>query len=225
MAPEQLEGRDADARTDIFAFGAVLYEMLTGKKAFEGKSQASLIGAIMHEPPPIAVTQPPTPPVLDRIVKKCLAKDPDDRWQSAKDLCDELQWVAEAGSRAGVSLPVVARRASRERLVLGVAVIALVAVAALAIPAVRHVRESAPDPRSQCALRSRRRRPAIRRPSRSRPTAGSSRSWRRRRGRRGCGCGRSTRRRRSRSPGTDGASYPFWAPDGRAIGFFSPTAS
>jgi eukaryotic-like serine/threonine-protein kinase len=95
MAPEQLEGKEADARTDIFAFGAVLYEMLTGKKAFEGKSQASLIGAIMHaEPPAIAAVQPLTPPALDRIVKTCLAKDPDNRWQSARDLSRELQWVA-----------------------------------------------------------------------------------------------------------------------------------
>ena len=94
MAPEQLEGKDADARTDIFAFGAVVYEMLTGKKAFEGKSQASLIGAIMHaEPAAISASQPLTPPALDRIVKVCLAKEPDDRWQSARDLFHELQWV------------------------------------------------------------------------------------------------------------------------------------
>ena len=94
MAPEQVEGKDADARTDIFAFGAVVYEMLTGKKAFEGKSQASLIGAIMHaEPAAISASQPLTPPALDRLVKICLAKEPDDRWQSARDLQHELQWV------------------------------------------------------------------------------------------------------------------------------------
>jgi eukaryotic-like serine/threonine-protein kinase len=73
MAPEQLEGQDADARTDIFAFGAVLYEMLTGRKAFEGKSQASLIGAILRDtPPPISATQPLAPTALDAIVRKCL---------------------------------------------------------------------------------------------------------------------------------------------------------
>jgi serine/threonine protein kinase/Tol biopolymer transport system component len=87
MAPEQLEGQEADARTDIFAFGAVVYEMITGRKAFQGKSQASLIGAIMHaEPPPLTTVQPLTPPVLDRMVGRCLAKEPDDRWQSARDL-------------------------------------------------------------------------------------------------------------------------------------------
>ena len=97
MAPEQIEGQEADARTDIFAFGAVLYEMLAGRKAFEGKSHASLIGAIMHaEPPPVSTLQPLTPPTLDRLVRKCLAKDPDERWQSAKDLHDELKWIAEA---------------------------------------------------------------------------------------------------------------------------------
>src|SRR6058998_3510838 len=98
MAPEQLEGHEADPRTDIFAFGAVLYEMLTGRKAFEGKTQASLIGAIMHgKPAPIASLQPLAPASLDRVVRKSLAKDPDERWQSAKDLGDELKWMAEAG--------------------------------------------------------------------------------------------------------------------------------
>ena len=83
MAPEQLEGNEADARTDIFAFGAVLYEMLTGKKTFEGKSQASLIAAILErQPAPISSLQPLTPRVLDHIVARCLAKDRDDRWQA-----------------------------------------------------------------------------------------------------------------------------------------------
>jgi serine/threonine-protein kinase len=102
MAPEQLEGQEVDARTDIFAFGAVLYEMLTDHRAFEGKSRASLIAAILSsEPPPIAELQPMTPPLLDRVVRRCLAKDPDDRWQSAGDLTAELQWIAEGGLEAG----------------------------------------------------------------------------------------------------------------------------
>ena len=100
MAPEQLEGKEADARTDIFAFGVLVYEMATGKKAFEGKSQASVIARILDsDPPPISSLQPMTPPALDRAVKKCLAKEPEDRWQSAKDLTDELKWTAEEGSR------------------------------------------------------------------------------------------------------------------------------
>jgi serine/threonine protein kinase len=84
MAPEQLEGRDADPRTDIFGFGAVLYEMVTGRKAFEGKTQATLIAAIISsDPPPVSHVQPVAPPMLDLIVRTCLAKDPDPRFQSA----------------------------------------------------------------------------------------------------------------------------------------------
>src|ERR1700674_2473527 len=102
MAPEQLEGKEVDVRTDIFAFGAVVYEMATGKRAFEGGSQASLIAAILErEPVPMSSLQPMTPLTLDRVVKKCLAKEPDDRWQTPKDLCDELKWIAEGGSQAG----------------------------------------------------------------------------------------------------------------------------
>ena len=100
MAPEQVEGKDADARTDIFAFGAVLYEMLTGRKAFDGKSQASLIAAIMNvDPPPLSTLLPITPRALDRLVQRCLAKDPDDRWQTAHDLLVQLRWIAGRGAK------------------------------------------------------------------------------------------------------------------------------
>src|ERR1700726_2452516 len=103
MAPEQLEGKEVDARTDIFAFGAVVYEMAPGKKAFEGKSQASVISAIMSsDPAPMSSLQPMTPPALDRVVKRCLSKETDERWQTAADVCDELKWIAEGGSRAGL---------------------------------------------------------------------------------------------------------------------------
>jgi Tol biopolymer transport system component/predicted Ser/Thr protein kinase len=108
MAPEQVESREVDARTDIFAFGAIVYEMATGKKAFEGKSQASLIAAILErEPPAMSSLQPMTPPALDRVVKKCLAKEPEKRWQAASDVCDELKWISEGGSQAGVQAPSV----------------------------------------------------------------------------------------------------------------------
>src|SRR5712691_2312696 len=117
MAPEQLEGGEADARSDIFSFGALLYEMATGNKAFSGKSQASLIGSILRDdPPPIAGISPMTPPALDRVVKTCLAKDPEDRFQTAHDVKLQLEWIAEGGSQAGLPAPVVARRRNREKL-------------------------------------------------------------------------------------------------------------
>src|SRR5512144_1089876 len=138
MAPEQLEGKEADARTDIFAFGSVLYEMATGKKAFSAASQASLIAAILErEPPPVSAVQPMTPPALDRVVKTCLAKDPEDRFQTAHDARLQLQWIAEGGSQAGLPAPVAARRKSRERLAWGVAAAAIVAAVLLGAGYVR----------------------------------------------------------------------------------------
>jgi serine/threonine protein kinase len=99
MAPEQIEGRDADARTDIFAFGCVLYEVLTGQKAFEGKTPSSTMAAILAtEPRPMRELQPVTPASLERTVKRALAKDPDDRWQTARDLKAELEWIAAGGT-------------------------------------------------------------------------------------------------------------------------------
>src|SRR5262245_28238185 len=128
MAPEQLEGKDADARTDIFAFGAVLYEMATGKKAFSGHSQASLIAAILeHEPQPISTIQPMSPPAFGRLVKNCLAKDPEERIQTAHDVALELKWIAE-GSQAGA--PSAAVFQSRRLQIipwLGLALVGLIA--------------------------------------------------------------------------------------------------
>jgi Tol biopolymer transport system component/tRNA A-37 threonylcarbamoyl transferase component Bud32 len=109
MAPEQLEGKEADARTDLWALGCVLYEMATGRQAFAGTSQASLIAAILKEAPrSLTELQPLTPPALERAVKQCLEKDPDERWQSARDVIHELKWIATASS--GTSLAVAGRR-------------------------------------------------------------------------------------------------------------------
>ena len=133
MAPEQLEGKPADARSDIFAFGAVLYEMVAGQKAFEGKSQASLIAAIMEkEPIPISTIKPMYPPGLDRLVRKCLEKDPDKRWQSASDLSDELKWISQSGSQAGVSPAISQKRKFKFRLAWVIATLSsLIAIATL----------------------------------------------------------------------------------------------
>ncbi len=127
MAPEQLEGRDADARTDIFAFGAVLYEAIAGRKAFEGTSQASLISAIMStDPQSLSASQPLTPPLLDHVVKRCLAKDPDERWQTASDVMRELRWIAEQSAQTVTSAPVRSKR-HRARITQAVAVLILAA--------------------------------------------------------------------------------------------------
>jgi Tol biopolymer transport system component/predicted Ser/Thr protein kinase len=133
MAPEQVEGKEVDARTDIFAFGVLVYEMATRKKAFEGKTQASLIAKILEtNPPPMTSLQPMTPPALDRVVKKCLAKEPEDRWQSAKDLTDELKWIAaESASRAAPAAASGAPARTWRRWV-AVSAVACLAAAALA---------------------------------------------------------------------------------------------
>src|SRR5882757_1846054 len=104
MSPEQIEGKELDGRSDIFSFGAVLYETLTGKRAFEGKSQLSVASAILEkEASPISGIKPMTPPALDRAIRRCLAKDPEDRWQTARDLLLELKWIAEGGSQAALT--------------------------------------------------------------------------------------------------------------------------
>jgi len=146
MSPEQLEGHEGDPKSDIFAFGAVLYEMLTGRKAFEGTSQASVIAAIMERDVG-RMNGDVAPPAIERIVRKCLAKDPEERWQTAKDLGDELRWVREAGASAIGTAARDARapddlaaggskRARRRRfifrLTIGISVSAVIAVGLLA---------------------------------------------------------------------------------------------
>src|SRR3954452_3579943 len=104
MAPEQIEGKEVDARSDIFAFGCVLYELLTGHRAFDGKSASSIMASVLATTPkPVGEIIPLSPPALDRIVSRCLAKDPDDRWQTARDVAAELDWVSQGGSRVGLA--------------------------------------------------------------------------------------------------------------------------
>jgi serine/threonine protein kinase len=135
MAPEQVEGKEADARTDIFAFGVVVYEMATGKKAFEGKSQASLMAKILEtDPPPMTSLSPMTPPALDHVVKRCLEKDPDERWQSAKDICEQLRWISDSGSQAGVTAAPVPEQKSKKHLVWAAGAVAIVVAVIAAAP-------------------------------------------------------------------------------------------
>ena len=132
-APEQLEGNEADARSDLFAFGSVLYEMVTGAKPFEGKNVPLLVAAIATlDPDPLSKTQPDSPPVLDHIAKRCLAKNADDRWQTAHDLLVQLKWVAESG---GASLAAARRRQKRERLILAGIAAVLFIVSVVVLPA------------------------------------------------------------------------------------------
>ena len=128
MAPEQIEGREVDARTDIFAFGVVVYEMVCGRRPFAGDSRASLMAAIVAaEPPSLSSLQPQAPAALERLILRCLAKDPDDRWQTARDLAAELRWIAEAGSGATTAAPGFTRRPRRAALWGGLAGAALTA--------------------------------------------------------------------------------------------------
>jgi eukaryotic-like serine/threonine-protein kinase len=142
MAPEQLEGKEPDARSDIFAFGAVLYEMLCGKPAFGGKSKASVIAAILSsDPPPLSIAQPLAPPALDRVIQQCLTKDPDERWQNAGDIARELKWIAESGSQPGVAAQPVFRRDLRQYLPWTLAAIGFLLASLFGISYVEHSRQ------------------------------------------------------------------------------------
>ena len=226
MAPEQLEGKDADARSDIFSFGALLYEMATGKKAFSGSSQASLIGAILRDDPPaISEISPMIPPALNRVVKTCLAKDPDDRFQTAHDVKLQLQWVAEGGSQAGLPAPVVARRRNREKLAWAVAAAGIVMAGFATFGYLRRA------PRAAMRVSA-----FVLAPEKSELQLSEA----------GCGSltvspdgrlvtfaardadGRTSLWLRPTGelvakpiPGTQGATFPFWSPDSRFLAFFA----
>ena len=215
MAPEQLEGSRADARTDLFALGAVLYEMATGKRAFEGKTKTSLIAAIVAgQPKPIAELQPLTPPALEHVIAKCLSKDPEDRWQSAHDVAEELKWIGSAGSKATVAV--------RGRKPWGwiVALLALGAIAAwLALrpkprPGVLEAELASSVNRGLQYLSGP---PALSPDGRMLVYAAPDENGRRMLWLRSLDGG-STRL----IAGTTDAFVPFWSPDGQSIGFTTP---
>src|SRR6266849_3064355 len=136
MSPEQVEGKELDGRSDIFSLGAVLYEMLTGQRAFEGKSQLSVASAILEkEPAPISSIKPLTPRSLDHVVRRCLAKDPDERWQSARDLALELKSISSTDPASAAALPVRSSRVRRELIAWSIAAIAF--LSSLALPFLR----------------------------------------------------------------------------------------
>jgi serine/threonine protein kinase len=132
MSPEQVEGKELDGRSDIFSLGAVLYEMLTGNRAFEGKSQLSVASAILEkEPTPICTVKPLTPRSVDHIVRRCLAKDPDDRWQSARDLALELKSSSQTDSATGSAATISSSRQRSSRELLAWALAGLLALTAV----------------------------------------------------------------------------------------------
>ena len=147
MAPEQLEGGDADARTDIFALGVLLHEMVTGKKAFEGKSRVLLMSAIAtSEPPPLSSAEPAAPPALDHVVRTCLAKEPADRWQTARDLLAELRAIAAGADDGFVAAAAAAKRKKSRLLPRLLAATVLVVGMMMSVPAYRYLRgEAAPE--------------------------------------------------------------------------------
>ena len=219
MAPEQIEGRDVDARTDIFAFGCVMYELLTGRRAFEGQTSSSVMAAVLATTPePIEKLVPLTPPALDRIITRCLAKDPEDRWQSARDVAAELKWVSQGGSQAGLPVMVSHRRRTREKLAWGAAGLAALTATAFAIAWVRRAPEPLPLVRFQLVLP-----PTLQNASPpmispdgrniafAADNGGQRMVWI-----------RSMDALEPRAlPGTQGVYRPFWSPDSRFLGFIA----
>ncbi len=224
MSPEQVEGGDLGGPSDLFSLGAVLYEMVTGKRAFEGKSPLSVASAILEkEPEPISAVKPLTPPALDHAIRTCLAKDPEKRWQTARDLSHQLKWIAEGGSQSVLNAPPVVRGKIRERLMW--AAWAATAAVALALGYLQAARAPARASVTRAYIK---------------PMAGSSFILSD-----AAGFALSPDNRflayvgsnsEGRSllwvrpidslearplAGTEGASYPFWSPDSRSIGFFA----
>src|SRR6266567_813253 len=221
MSPEQVEGKEVDGRSDVFSLGAVLYEMVTGTRAFEGKSQLSVASAILEkEPAPISTVKPMTPPALEHAVKRCLAKPPDERWQSASDLASVLKWITESGSPAGQSGGAELRRMKGERIAWLAAILLLLA----ALFTVYYKRPAAPNrPTWSYILPSERTAfsnfsgPAVVSPDGqklafvARTAEGMDLLW-----------VRSLDAPSAQSiAGTEGAFYPFWSRDNQFLGFFA----
>lgn len=222
MAPEQLEGKDADSRADIFAFGTVLYEMATGKRAFEGGSYASVIAAIMSsQPAPISTVLKVTPAALDRVVGKCLAKDPDERWHSAHDLAAELRWILEGGTQSSaVLLPMPsAHWVGRIKRALPALLLAIITALAVIVVLARKPRSVLPLVKLSIVHAAQ--------TAASGPIALSPDGKKVAMAATGTDGGKLLWIRDLQSlepkslPATDDAVYPFWSPDGRFLAFFT----
>ncbi len=222
MAPEQLQGNDVDARADIFAFGAMLHEMVTGQRAFTGSSQASLIGAILHfEPPRVTQVAPGAPPALDRLIAVCLAKDPADRWSSASDVLLQLKGLSDSAVSERVA-PLPRSAGWGARLAWPLAVLGLVTATVLGgllttrrpePPAYSDVLSIMPPPDSTFR---RGEAPQISPDGRHLAFSSTDRA-----GTRGLYLRSLDAATPRFLPGTENGSQPFWSPDSRMLGFFA----
>jgi serine/threonine protein kinase/Tol biopolymer transport system component len=228
MAPEQIEGKEADARSDIFAFGAVLYEMVAGKRPFSGKSQISVASSILEsDPSPISGIKPNTPAAFEHVVTTCLQKNPEERYQSAQDIKLELQWIAADRSAPAVTTAEPATKPSRkkERLAWAAALLAAIVLTAAAVMLFYHPPQSAPSIRAVIDapekttfnLTGDSAGPPVLSPDGSSIAFAATGAD----GRTGLWV-RPTNGLEARAlPGTEGAIFPFWSPDSRSLGFFA----
>jgi eukaryotic-like serine/threonine-protein kinase len=226
MAPEQIEGKEADARSDIFAFGAVLYEMAAGKRPFQGKSQISLASAILeNDPAPISAVKPQMPPAFEHVVTTCLQKNPEERYQTAHDVKLELQWIAADKSSTAAAASTPAPSSTRERLGWVAAVVAAIVLTAATAMFFYHPAQTArsiravidPPEKTTFNLTGDAAGPPVLSPDGSSiafattGADGKTALW-----------VRPTNAVEARElPGADGATFPFWSPDGRSLGFFA----
>ena len=217
MAPEQIEAREVDARSDIFAFGCVLYELLTGQRAFDGQTSSSVMAAVLAtKPKPIEELMPLTPPALERIVSRCLAKDPEDRWQSARDVAAELQWVAQGGSKVGLPAVVSGRRRTREHVAWAACGVAALAALGFGVAWMRRAPEPLPVMRFPLVLPATVQNvspPAISPDGRNIVFAADSG------GKRMIWLRPMDALEARIMPGTEGVQRPFWSPDSRFVAF------